>query len=206
MNVNELQQQIHIIYEGDVDYPDDPSDEDWQIRLELINVAITEWASTPNVLWHELVELYYAPYDDPLTCPTNFDRMYCGEIVCNGKTIKQINIEDSVNYQKGDETCFYVLGNPVDGYTINLLGLELPDRPEIHYLYIKKPTRVSEGEDVSECPDSTYIVHRVVAGLCDQDSDPRANKELTMSQTLLAQMIVRNSSPAYHSDYSYPIE
>lgn len=217
MNVDEIQQQIHVLYEGDVDYPSNPSDEDFQIRLRLINLAIHEWEQTPNVLWRELIqslddinsnaaEKQVESGKNKYHCPDNLARMYEGVIYIDGLELIEIPIEKRQEMIKEKvKNVFYLSDNPSSGYYVNFLGVNTSSLAgkNMSYSYIKTAKQMISPVDIPECSDPNYIVHRVVSELYAQDGDPKSTKELQISQSLLSGMIVRNAATSIIGNNTY---
>ena len=133
--------------------------------------------------------------------------MYEG-IVYIGKTkILEIPIEKRQTYVDSLEPVFYISGNRSDGYYLNLLNVNTSslNNQTINYLYCKSAKNMETPSDVPQCSDPNYIIHRVVSELYAQDSDPKATKELAMSQNLLSALIVRNAVPSLHEDNTYVV-
>jgi len=218
MNVEQLQKQIHVLYEGDVDFPNNIADEDFQIRLALINLAISEWAQVANVLWRELTQ--WLMDDTSITdhriiadqnkypCPDDFSKMYEGVIYIGSLKVKEFPIEKRQDKVEEEASGFYISGNKSDGFYINFLNVNLEDvvGEEINYLYIKQPKIMEKLTDKPQCSDPNYVIHRVVSELYAQDSDPKATKELGMSQDLLSSMVVNNATTSIAGDNTYQID
>ena len=210
MTVDELQKQIHVLYEGDVDAPANTSDEDYQIRLRLINQAIAEWEAVPNVLWRELVDIVTTTCDTDeaditVNLPEDFARMYDGVITIGNLHVPEVPLE-LVAAKIGEDSItpfFYVVGNNSDGFEANFIHLDPHEGETITYTYIKQARQMNAPTDVPEVPDPTYIIHRVVAELYAQDSDPKSTRELSISQSLLEQMITRNALISINGDNTY---
>ena len=210
MTVDDIQKQIHVMYEGDVDAPANTSDEDYQIRLRLINQAIAEWEAVPNVLWRELVKVIVTTCQTDeenmsLDLPADFAKMYSGYITIADQKIQEVPIE-YVTAKIGEDSIepfFYVTGNSAQGYKANFINLDACEGAIISYSDIKQAEAMNTPTDVPELSDPTYIIHRVVAELFAQDSDPKSTRELSISQSLIEQMIVRNSLTSIDGENTY---
>lgn len=207
MKLKEAQKLIHLLYEGDTDYPDSPQDDDYQLRLALINMIISEWENTPNVTWRELLETNQDQKIEAgklvYSLPDNFRKLYISPddsysgIYLGNMNIKEIPIEEKFKAEKAGKPCFYLSGNNATGFKINLIAIDiekyqLTDK-YIKYIYVKKASLMTEPDDVLECSDGNFIVRRAVGELYAQDSDPNASQHHELANKLLSQMIIANS-------------
>ena len=207
MNVNDILKQIHVIYEGDDDAPAD-NDEDWRIRLALVNLAITEWEAQPNVNWSELIQVLEATIDvetNQYSLPDNFSRTLDGAVLLNGVVYTQISPQDRLQVASSGHY-FCVTGNSATGYRLEFINTTLQPGDTLQVPYIKKAHLMASGSDIPELSDPSYIIHLVVGELCGQDSDPRTSQEKSISQSLLDQMVLRNETSGTYSADTYPTE
>jgi len=211
MTTAEILKQIHVIYEGDDDAPT-AGDEDYQIRLTLINLAIKEWETTPHVKWRCLVTWLHDTSDETysldtenncINLPADFSQTFDGVIYLGDQAITEINPEEYLAVSDTETPHFYITGNQADGYKARFVNALVSEGENVDLCYIKRAKEMIEGTDIPELDDPTYIIHRVVAELCGQDSDPRTSRELGISQSLLDNMVGKNANQAVHTVDTY---
>lgn len=213
MTLEELQEQIHVVYEGDIDFPNETADEDFQIRRALICLAIREWEKTAGVYWRTLLawasedpsyERKIITNQSRYSLPVNFSKIYEGIIHLADKELSEVPINKVMEIKI---PAFYISGNNNTGFFINFINLDTVKltNEEFNFLYVKKATELVDLTDKTECPDPNYIIHRVASELFAQDSDPKASKELAMSQTILSGMIIENAATSLTADSTYEI-
>lgn len=215
MTLQDLQEKIHALYEGDTSYPVSGS-EDWNFRLKLINDAIDEWAYNEGVYWKELfknladatdgdksatkgTEIYNAPTD------FRFISSFVKITDSNGsKTIyRMIRPDEVIKIQQTDSSAkvFYITGKPT-AYKINILN---DVTGTITYSYYKTPASLSATTDVPEMSNPMYIVYSVLAKLYELDNrNDLMVKYSQLAKGAMDQMIIENETKSFYNPDEIP--
>jgi hypothetical protein len=212
MDLDDLQQAIHSLYEGDTDTPSD-GDDDYILRTRLINAAINRWENEKGVLWNELwVDLADAADGDKATtattykydCPTDFKfpggyvRTY--STVGNSTYYSVVPPEKFQLYDNEDKNIVTFIGNPSDGYDVKFLDTQSSGLT-ISYQYYKNADSLSLTSDIPEMSDPYFIVYYVLSRLYELDNRQAfAEKAFREAEMRLSQMRVKNMQPAFYQD------
>lgn len=202
MTVDEILQTIHRIYEGSIDYPT-TEDEEYIVRLGLINDCITEWGENENVKWSQLFASASGSISSAtISCPDNFVSI---------SSLLKIG-DNYFFYKKADEVMltlknnpsakiFWITGSP-SNYVININPEQAIGSNYLYYYY-KTPALVSSGSDIPEVPKPMFIVYWVLARLYEQDGElSKMSFYEQKAVDKLQEMIIENESPAFN----YPFE
>lgn len=224
MTLDDILTKIHIIYEGDTTYPSS-GEEDYEVRLQMINDAIDEWAYLENTYWKELFtnlsdaatgDKTATASDNEYDAPSDFRFISSFLYITDTNNIKHyykyIKQDEVINYQAEYPSgkAFYITGKPT-AYKINILN---PVAGTINYSYYKTPSHLSSSTDVPEMSNPLFIVYSVVAKLYELDNrNDLVSKYIQMANNALNQMIIENeTAPFLHStsntelfDYNFGI-
>jgi len=193
MNFDQIFTEFYSIYRGEATVPSSTDDE-YTIALRFANNAINRWANYDSNYWKELFETNQVDGSGAqtiITSQTDYDgpsnmRESGGFIKIldsSNNTVQKYPILDPQDVQfKGDLNTFaYFTGDPSNGFTLHLN----PAPPsslkgkQIDYVYYKNPTEFTTGEDVTECPNSRFIVQHMLSNRF------RASRNWTGYQTAL---------------------
>lgn len=197
------------------------SDDEYTIGISLANEAIQKWANYDGTYWKELfttaqtttategettivtgTSSYLAPED--MRESGGFVKLKNSD----GQTVKSIPIIDPQEAQfKTDESSYcYFTGNSGSGYTLNINPA--PGSTDagllIDYIYYKKPTELEEGDDVTECPNAIYIVHRMLANRFRASRNPYYSSALDDAENALRIMQLDNNSGNWANPWKLP--
>ncbi len=211
MTLQEIQESIQVLYEGDTDTPTSGS-EDWNLRTELINAAINRWEKEGGVLWNELwVKLSDAADGDKTTaadttsydCPSDFKAIggYVRLTGTDGTTYyKVIPTQDVQLYDNSTTALCYVTGNASNGFDINFISAPAAGLT-INYEYYKEADTVSQTTDVLEMSDPYFAIYFTTSQLFSNDGRINEKRdEFVKAEARLRQMVVRNGQNPWWQD------
>lgn len=212
MTLDQVQQAIHTLYEGDTDVPVF-GDDDYTTRTRLSNAAINRWEREDGVLWNELwVKLADAADGTKTTsastyqyaCPTDF--AFPGGYVRLFTTAGQSTYYSVIEPGKAqlwdneDRKVCYFTGNPGDGYYVNFLDTHDASLT-ISYEYYKTADTLSNTTDVAEMADPYFMVYFSVSRLYELDNRiSLSQKAFQEAESRLSQMRLRNMQPTWYQD------
>lgn len=218
MTVTTALQQIHTLYQGDVDEPSS-SDDDYTARLRIINAAIDNWSSEGDGRWRELFttlsdaadgDKTTTASDGTLVTPTDF-RTISGYVRIDDENgnqtfYPQVDIEKEQLLSNNTQTRrFYITGNESSGFVINVKPAPTVSSRTISYEYFKQATQVTTGTDVIEMDDPYYVIYYTLSVLFENDGEgDRAIKALQQANDRLAQMKLRNLVAGSYQENSIP--
>lgn len=172
--LQQIQDAIHAILEGDSDTPA-TSDDEWQYRTTFINNAISEWESDEGILWNELWTQNNAGGTlaaGTVTYPATDDFRFIGGYLnlYDGTELKErirVVKPERVQSYPANSRIAYVTGNPSEGYTVNLAWTPAATDPDIGYTlkydYYKFADTLSATTDVPEMANPNFLVHTAIA-------------------------------------------
>lgn len=209
MTVAEILQSIHVLVDGDVDYPS-AGDTDYDTRLARVKEAVRIWESEGNVLWRDLVvSLSDAADGDTSTvadqeaydAPSDF-RYPMGKLRVvdssgNSTYYTRIGAEDAQMYQNhADPRLYYVTGNEQDGYTIHILGAPESSGLTIAYDYYKSADIPTTGTETLEMVDPMFAVYWSAATEIEDEDPGKADIWRQVALNKLEAMKLKNDTPA----------
>lgn len=215
MTLEQIQQAIHRIYEGDVDYPNS-TDEDFLLRSGLINEGIARWESDEDgTLWNELfVSLEDAADGDKTVlentseydAPSDY-KFPAGYLRIAGTFFKLVKAEQ-VHIQPTGSRYYYVTGNQSIGFTIHIIGIgESMVGETIAYDYYKTALTLSSTTDVPEMSNPLYLVHHTLSTLFDLDGDDyRSGKHFQLAEGMYRGMKLKNIQTTWHQESSFGMD
>lgn len=216
-----LEESIHSMYEGNISYPV-PTDDDYVLRLNLLNIWINQWENSGATDWRELWKndtslTYVAP-----AVPANGNIPTVFTISLATLPVKRLGgfifikrISDSqlvripvydahvVQTRQPQDLFAYVIGTPV-GYSLVIRGVDPTfDGGTIIFDYYSFATKLTATTDYTECPDPGYLIYGVVSQL-------HANNRNTVGYTVasteaedrITNMIIANELAPHYQDQS----
>lgn len=211
MTEEQIQTQIHYMYEGDSEVPTS-SDEDYILRRGLINAGINRWENENGILWNELwVKVADASDGDKTTdgtsssfdCPTDFK--FPGGYVRiqdsdgNETYYSVVKQEKLQMYTDSNKKVCYFTGNPSSGYDLNFLSA--PPAGTLNYEYYKTAEQMDAATDVPEMSDPYFLVYFVISRLFEMDGQTsNSMKAFQEAEARLIQMKTRNMQSAWYQD------
>lgn len=210
MTLTEFQELVHVLYQGDIDYPG-VSDGEYTQRTQLLKYAIGLWASEEGILWNELWKL-----STPITADgsasysvTDTDIKFIGGFVRvvdgNGQsTYYEVVTPDRFELFRNaaEKVCMFT-GNKRDGRTLTFNSA--PTSGSIYFPYYKEPFIPTSAAHVIEMNDPEFAVQVVLAKLHEDDGDgDRATIALQLAQQKLKAMRTLNMMTPPWQDGSVP--
>lgn len=216
MPFDDIFQAYYTLYRLEAETPASTDDE-YTIALELSKEAINRWENYENTYWKELFGTLQTATDGTNTitsgttdysAPT--DMKEAGGFVkiknSDGNTITTYPIIEPQEAQfKGDSTVYsYFTGNPSDGFTLHLnpAPTSSTDGMDIDYVYYKVATELATGSDTTECPNSYFIVHRMLYNRFRGSRNPYLNTALRDGEDTLKTMKMANDSGTWANPWN----
>jgi len=211
MTEQQAQDQLNILYDGDINTPDS-SDEDYLTRRGLLNAGINIWENYGNTLWNELYKsLANASDGDKVTttakvydCPSNFVNIngYVNIIDTDGKSTyyKQIQPYESEVYKArvGQSNYFFVTGDGSTGHQINLSNEQTPGYT-IEYNYYSTATNLANTTDKLEMSDPYFAIYYALSRMYHIDGESgKAVEIMSLAESKLVTMKKRNGMLGYY--------
>jgi len=212
MTLSEILKKIHLLYEGDIDFPAEGS-EDYELRKGLVNAAIDVWEQE-NVRWRELFKNLSDASDGDKTAtfsttiysvPSDYrfisSFLYIQDTNGNKTYYVYRRPDDVMKIDKLNSSSkfFYETGGG-SSKKINIIN---PVNGTIYYSYYKKAKKLSNPDDVPEMLNPDFIVYWVLAQLYEQDL---RNDKVTQYQALAKQaldyMIIENETKPFNQNYN----
>lgn len=213
--LDELQQKIHRIYQGDVEYPVD-GEEDYTLRTGFINDAINDWAYNQGISWKELfINLSDAPVSvggdktsststTKYEAPTDFvfisswikitnsnNTSYYYEFCPPDDVMRRLKTDSSLKF-------FYITGVP-GSYVININS---PISGTIEYSYYKRATHLVNTTDVIEMSKPYFAIYKTVSQLYELDNrNDMVSKYTQLAKNLMDEMIIDNETVPINTSY-----
>lgn len=168
-----LQDLIEVLVNNDKDTPTTDDDE-WGIRLALINAAIDNWSSE-DTLWNELWTTY--THNNTVSATSAYDLTSLEDFRFPGSELR-LQLGDQITYVKivpageaqnytGQGRVAYITGNNSSGLTLNLNWVPKDGDgtfgATIMFDYYKVATSLQDTTDVPEMSDTSYISYWVSA-------------------------------------------
>lgn len=218
MTLQEYQEALHELYEGNVDYPTTAADE-WTHRLGLLKRAINRWAGDPYTSWAELwvKNSDAADGDKTITagdvdydCPTDFVRSAAFVTVKNPTAgtyqyFSVIQVEEAHLYLNTGALKCYFTGNRKTGFDLHFLTTQLTTGDTIDYPYYKTPYIPTAAAHVIEMGDPEFAVYYAEAILRKQDGEgDLASVSYDEADMRLKGMKIKNKLPGYLQSKSVP--
>jgi len=211
MNLSECLQKIHILVEGNTNYPG-TSEDSYLTRLQRVQIAVQNWENEEGVLWNELfVSLADASDGDKTasdgtaeySAPTDFKfplgYLRLVDSSSNSTYYKLVKPGDVQLYDNSDAKIWYVTGNASTGYTIHIKPTpgSTEDGYTIQYEYYKAATIPSDPTDVLEMSDPLYVVYWAAAEELKEENPALADYYTQVALNKLNAMKLRNDVPTW---------
>lgn len=171
-----------------------PTDSELTLRIDYVNQAIDEAASTGQ--FAEFDKVYEAGLTSAATVPlpSNFREFKVNPqlLDSSGNWNEYEEIAPHEKYEKGsgDRYC-YVLGNPQEGY--NLVLNSMIENATLSVIYQRYPSGVATLTDVVELADPIYIARKVESYVLYSRSDDRFPQANAIADRHLLNMYGRES-------------
>lgn len=194
IDVTALQKRIASTVDGTPNAPTAGAT-DWNLRLEYLNRAQTDWAQTYN--WSELYQEYLTHTSTStgsasISLPDNFREIASYPHIGGYSDYVRIRPEERSAYDLGDRY-FYVVGDPSDGYTAvvnpGTAGGWLASGATIMFPLYVSPSTLASPADKSMCPNPEFLVKRAISYLWEEGEDPRSPQAKVESERELLKML-----------------
>ncbi len=216
MTLNDWQNYLHAVYQGDTDTPTEGT-EDWDFREILLRAAIQSWDNEKGILWGELWKQLSDASDGDKTvvavtveydCPIDFrfPGNYVRTTDASGvhtfwPVVKPAKAE---LFKNESATICWFTGNKQDGFDLHF-GEQPTAGHTINYPYYKEPDIPSVAADIIEMADPWFAIHHSLSTLRENDGEgDRAGLELAKAEAKIKNMRTRNVMPAWYQDNYVP--
>lgn len=217
-DLQKIQDTLEILVNNDKDTPA-VEDDEWTIRLGLINLAIGNW-SGDDTLWNELWDTY--THASTVTAATTYDLSlddyrFPGSklrLVLPGRQITYVTLvtpDKAQNYINNGRVA-YITGNNGGGFVLNFNWIPTVGDDtygaSIVFDYYKVASLLEDPSDVSQMSDTSYITYW--AGAQKALLESQNNKYTVFSglatQSMEQMKIMNTIAPPYQSDTSTDID
>lgn len=171
--ISDIQDSINTLVSNDNDTPTEGDDE-WITRLNLIWVAIRNWGTSKDILWHELWATYtlVASLSGTTTyaMATLTNYRFAGgylRLTLSGATsyVPFIKASQARQYIDSGAKAAYITGSQSDGFTLNLTWTPTAGDgtfgANAAFDYYGFPSKPTAGTDKVQMSDANYIVYWV---------------------------------------------
>lgn len=194
MTIDECQARIAAVVDQDPDTGNLSSD-DYSLRLKYLNMAQSEWANVSD--WQQLYKEYNvlvstSTGNASIVIPNDFKKLAgYPQVTYDGSTtdkFKQVMPQDDYQY---DDTIkrVWVLGSPQGGYTLRIFGATLTSGASVKVPYYRSPISLATSSDISDVPNSDYLVQRTIAWIWESREDARFQIAKAEAERILSNMI-----------------
>lgn len=195
---------LNTLYEADSEAPAS-GEEDFDVWLSLLNVAVNIWENEEGILWKSLfVKLSAAPDGDKTTdgtnsydCPALFQfpaSAYVWIGSGTNKTAYKVIKQEEVQLYENDSSnwCYFLMDtSPTLEFNPNLT---ISTGQTISYNYYKTATALVDGTSTFEMSDPMFAVYYALSELKKEEGD---NSSLSIATQKLNAMKTRNSMPTW---------
>jgi len=211
MTLQQVLQQIHVLAEGNIDYPG-TSEDLYLTRLKRVEMAIRNWEKEEGVFWNELftslanasdgdktivsgTSEYSTPSD--FVFPVGYLRLV--DSSGNSNYYKLIKPGDVQVFDKSSAKVWYVTGNKSSGFTIHVLPSPGSDDngKTISYEYYKDATIPTSTSDVIEMSDPMYIVYWAASEELKEENPGVSDYYMQVAINKLNAMKTANDTPVW---------
>lgn len=198
--LDDILKMTHRKAEGNVDYPTSGED-DYTLRLGLINDYISVWEREEGTLWNELWKVAsfastgatsYALSSS--VADMRFPGGYVEVVDTSGASLywDVIPVEEvRLKTNNGDRYCYFT-GDPQNGFTLYFNTNQYPSGGTIKFPYYKKANWLANASDKPEMSDPMYLVHAVTSDLKSSDDPGESDKQWQLAQSRLRAMKTLN--------------
>lgn len=214
MTLNQFQQYLHALYQGDSNTPES-GDDDFTYRTSLLVSSIHDWDNEPGIFWAELWKMNSTAQTQTTngvatTFTASTDFRFPGGFVrlvnsSGNSTFYKVKRAQEIELLRNqtEEVCWFT-GNEKDGFTLNFLSAPATGLT-VDYPYYKKPYEPSTGSHVIEMADPWFALYTALAKLHEQDGEgDRALLALQKANSRMANMRIRNELPVWFQENSIP--
>lgn len=208
MTVQEYQDLLHVMYQGDTDTPSS-NDDDWEIRLSLLGYGIRMWNSTKGILWNELWDVDTSETGNGVltqfNCATDF--RFGGGFVETVNSSGQKTYWKVIKPEKAEFTTgmfAYFTGNKSSGFKVNFSSAPTSG-DTIRIPYYKEATIPTQAADVIEMSDPMFAVNITLSKLHELDGEgDRSSLAFALADGLLDGMKTLNIMSPFMQDNATP--
>lgn len=207
MTLTQFQTALHYLYQGDTDVPTSTED-DWTIRITLLESAIEAWYAEEGILWRELWKTASGTTSGTsISLPSDFRKpggfLRIKEDDTNWSYWPIVSPEKSelIKNVTTKPKFGYITGNEADGFTLYLSVN--PGSHSYEMPYYKDPAYPDAAAEVIEMSDPWFAIYFALAKLHELDGEgDRAGLALGQASVRLKAMRVRNEIAApYQENY-----
>jgi hypothetical protein len=171
MNLIKMLQEIHTLFSNGIDYPGS-TEEDYKVRVALINSFIRVWSRAAGVKWRQLYDvkasqMIAAEGDSSFVCDDQFRRLGGKvKLILAGVTFDvPVFSQERLDGDDLPATYCYVSGKP-GAYYVNFVGVPAAQvGATIRYRFYRFPTLMTAENDVPDMADPNFIIFSVVSRL-----------------------------------------
>lgn len=208
---------FYTLYRAEATVPSSTDDE-YTIGLRFANEAIARWANYDGTYWKDLFTTAQTNSTGGVVTITTGTKTYAAptafreaggyvKIVNSlGNTVQSYPILEPQEAQFKDDNSNYAYFTTAAGGAATLHLNPAPDASingmAIDYVYYKKPTELTTGTDTTECPNTEYIVHRMLASRFRASRNPYYSSALRDSEDALKTMQIDNNSGSWANPWS----
>lgn len=167
---------------------------DYAQRLVFLNMAQQEWAETYD--WSVLFKRYgvlvsTSTGNASIALPADFRKLAAEVAIVHDNATDgffENRPPEGTRYHH-DERRVEILGNPQEGYTLRVYGVDLASGASVSVPYYSVPTSLSTSSQVSPVPNPDYLVKRAIAYWWESREDPRFPQMKQDAERILSNMI-----------------
>jgi hypothetical protein len=208
MNFDEIFEAYYNLYRMEAETPE-TTDDEYTVALRLANEAVNRWELYDNTNWRYLYNTlqladdgdtiivtgtteYEAPSD--MQKPSGFVKV----LDSNGSMMQKYPIiePNQVEFQGDDSEYAYFIGDPNNGFTLNInpAPTSTLNGMDLQYIYYKKASKFTTGDDFTQCPDSYFLINRMLAQRFRGSRNPYYQSAKNDAENALGQMKMTNDS------------
>lgn len=177
MDFDAIFTEYYVLYRAEATTPSSTDDE-YTIGMRFANNALNRWAQYDATYWKELFDTNIndgSGAQTIVTGQTEYDApdnmKEAGGLMkaldSSGNVVQHYPILEpqDVQFKDSNGTFCYFTGDPSNGFVLHLnpSPTSTLNGKTIDYVYYKKPTEFTTGSDVTECPDSRFIINSMLA-------------------------------------------
>lgn len=174
MTFSEIFSNYYTLYRGDDEVPA-TTDPEYTVALRLANTAVSRWEHVDDTYWAELYTTLQQAADGAKTttagtktysCPTNMREAGGFVKLLDGTSLKTtipIVSTEQAQFYDSNTSFAYFTGNPQAGFTLNLNVAPSETGLNIDYVYYKKASTFTTGNDETEMQNDWFVIHHMLA-------------------------------------------
>lgn len=204
--VDSIQSRVAAIIDQDQNTANIDSG-DYSLRLSYINRSVQKWAEIQD--WQVLFKEYNmnistSTGNASVVLPTDFRRLAgYPKITFDGTSTDEF--PEALPQEDGYEPTerrVWLLGNPNSRYILRVFGSTLASGASVKVPYFGAAVSLASPADISEVPNSEYLVQDCIAQLWEAREDPRFPQAKAEAERILQNMMTFESSPNRASDWN----